>query len=119
LYFSFNYHLEQEKNKSETFDSNAEVLIPGDKAVDPTSNPLVMVNEAAVKMSKRKEKDLQKYIGKKLKKDERSSLLERLQKATVNRDSLQSSRSLGQGLKEKSRPVREKDDNEDYEAYQS
>lgn len=54
-------------------------------------------------MSKKKEKDLQKYIEKKLKKDERSSLFERLQKATVNRDSLQSSRSLGQGLpKEKS-----------------
>ena len=78
---------------------------PVAKSVDPTSNPLVKVNEAAVKMSKRKEKDLQKYITKKIKKEERSSLFERLQKATVDRDSLQSSRSLGQGVKEKSKPV--------------
>lgn len=59
------------------------------------------MNEAAQKMSRRKEKDLEKYIAKKLKKDERSSLFERLQSSTVQRDSLQSSRSLGQGHKEK------------------
>ena len=76
-------------------------MVPGVKPVDPTSNTMVKINEAAQKMSKRKEKDLEKYISKKLKKDERSSLLERLQNATVQRDNLQSSRSLGQGLKEK------------------
>lgn len=90
-----------EKKNADSFDSNAEIISPGNKTIDPTSNPLIIVNESAQKMSKRKEKDLEKYISKKLKKDERSSLFERLQNATVQRDSLQSSRSLGQGQKEK------------------
>lgn len=108
-------NLEQEKSIAGSFDSNAEVFIPGLKAVDPTSNPHILVNEATIKMSRKKEKDLQKYIGKKLKKDERSSLLERLKNSTVARDSLQSSRSLGQGLKEKTRIVYEKDETEIFE----
>lgn len=91
------------------------MIIPGKKAVDPTSNPVVKIDEAALKMSKRKEKDLQKYISKKIKKDERVSLFERLQNATVNRDSLQSSRSLGQGLKDKPKNIHEKDLSEDSE----
>lgn len=94
------FFIELEKKTYEKFDSNAEIIVPGNKTVDPTSNPLIKVNEAAQKMSKRKEKDLEKYIAKKLKKDERSSLFERLLNSTVQRDCLQSSRSLGQGHKE-------------------
>ena len=78
----------------------------GKPVVDPTSNPFVEINSAAIKLHKRKEKDLQKYINKKLKKDERSSLLDRLQNATVNRDSLQSSRFLGVGQNLKEKPSR-------------
>lgn len=99
--FTLFFNIKDSTKLSETYSNNcnSEIMIPGEKAFDPTSNTLVKISEAAEKLSKKKEKDLQKYISKKLKKDERSSLLDRLQKATVNRGDLESSRCLGQGQK--------------------
>ncbi len=76
-------------------DSNAELFFTGPKQIDPTSNPLKKIDEKAERFSKRKEKALEKYIEKKLKKDDRSSLFERLQKAAVGTEVLQSSKKLG------------------------
>lgn len=74
-------------------------MIPGDKVKDPSSAPLLQI-DLHKKLSKKKEKDLEKYIQKKLKKEERGSLFERLQKSSVDTESLQSSRILGQGCKD-------------------
>ena len=76
------------------------MILSGSKQVDPTSNPLKIVDEQAERMSKRKEKALEKYIEKKLKKDDRASLFERLQKAAISTETLQSTRSLGTAKRE-------------------
>lgn len=83
-----------DRKEIQAFDSNVETIMPGTKLVDPNSFPFKDNNEQAERMCKRKEKALEKYIEKKLKKDNRPILFDRLQKASVSSEKLQSSKKL-------------------------
>lgn len=80
--------------KQECIDTNAPVLENKKNMVDTPGGSIIESVEAPSRMSKRKQKQFDKYLQKKLKKDARPELLARLQKSAFKADTLQSTKQL-------------------------
>lgn len=116
-------YLDEKSLKKAASSSNAECIVPGEKIVDPLSNPIKEINTEVERLSRRKEKALEKYIEKKLKKEDRASLYERFQKSAVNTDQLQSTKYLSMAkrpdFESHSSESSDSDDDDDEPVYRS
>lgn len=77
-------------------DTNVEVVDPSvlPTTKSNTSSEVKVEPTPPTKLSKRKAKQLEKYLAKKLKIDQRPALIEQLQQFTCKTDALQSTKSL-------------------------